>query len=88
MAVTDYMKALPNSIARWMPRTFTALGTDGFGLSESRADLRDHFEVSERYIAAAALTSLHRQGALAADRLRELLAQLEVDADKLDPMSR
>ena len=88
VAVTDYMKALPNSIARWMPSTFTALGTDGFGLSESRADLRDHFEISERYIALAVLSSLHRQGELSEAELREQMNTLGVAADKPDPMAR
>ncbi len=64
VAATDYMKALPEGIAKWMPLPFTCLGTDGFGLSEDRAVLRDHFEVSSRYIASAALTSLHQQGEL------------------------
>ncbi|MEP5765275.1 MAG: pyruvate dehydrogenase (acetyl-transferring), homodimeric type [Halieaceae bacterium] len=88
VAVTDYMKALPNSIARWMPAGYTTLGTDGFGLSESRPDLRDHFEICQRHIAQAALVSLHQQGKIKPAVLKKQLAQLAVDADKLDPMAR
>ena len=62
VAATDYMKALPQGIAKWMPLPYTCLGTDGFGLSEDRAILRDYFEVSSRYIVAAALATLYQQG--------------------------
>ena len=60
VAASDYMKALPLSIVRWLPGSCTVLGTDGFGLSESREDLRDHFEVSRDWIAFAALSTLAR----------------------------
>ena len=50
VAASDYVKALPDSIDRWLPRPLTALGTDGFGRSESRAGLRDFFEVDYRYV--------------------------------------
>ena len=58
VAASDFMKALPNHIARWFPGRFIALGTDGFGLSESREELREHFEVNAHYIAWAALCGL------------------------------
>ena len=62
VAASDYMKALPLGVAPWIRRPFTVLGTDGFGLSESRADLRDYFEVSARWIAYAALATLAQAG--------------------------
>ena len=62
VAVTDYVKALPNSIAPWVNGHYTVLGTDGFGLSESRDELRDHFEVSSRHIVVAALHGLAEEG--------------------------
>ncbi len=62
IAVTDYMKALANGIARWVPGRYETLGTDGYGLSESRQDLRDHFEVSASCIVQAALSALFRSG--------------------------
>ena len=64
VAVTDYMKALPNCIARWMPGTYTVLGTDGFGLSEARENLRHHFEVDDQHIFEAALVGLYKLGKL------------------------
>ena len=58
VAASDYVKALPDSIDRWLPRPLTALGTDGFGRSESRASLREFFEVDYRYIVVATLATL------------------------------
>lgn len=86
VAVSDYMKSLANSIAPWMKRQFTALGTDGYGLSESRADLRDYFEISPDYICQAALVGLMKFGKLDAAQLRKHLRGLDIDADKANPM--
>jgi pyruvate dehydrogenase E1 component len=88
VAVSDFMKALPNSIARWMPAAYTVLGTDGFGLCESRPVLRDHFEICSRHIAQATLVSLHRQGRLDAAALARHLETLAIDPGKPDPMAR
>lgn len=85
VACSDYMKALPNGISRWFKQPFTALGTDGFGLSESRPDLRDHFEVDARYIAWAALASLFEQGAITKAALNKARKQLSIPASKTDP---
>ena len=62
VAASDYMKALPLSIAQWVPAPYTVLGTDGYGLSESREDLRRHFEVNAGHIAYAAIALLATQG--------------------------
>ncbi len=88
VAVSDYMKALPQSIAPWMPGPYTVLGTDGFGLSETREALRDYFEISPDYIAHAALVSLYRSGELSAKAFKKALAGLRIDPDKADPMAR
>ena len=88
VAVTDYLKSLPGSIARWMPASYTVLGTDGFGLSESRPDLRDHFEVSARHIVQAALAGLYREGRISEQEMREQLAPQGVKIDKADPSAR
>ena len=58
VAASDYMRALPLSIARWFPGPFAVLGTDGYGLSESREALRDYFEVSSEWLVFAALSTL------------------------------
>ena len=88
VAASDYMKALPNSIAPWMPKSFLILGTDGYGLSESRPDLREYFEISADYICHAALVGLFRNEELSAAELKKKLKSLDVDADKVNPMSR
>ena len=88
VAVSDYVKALAQSISPWMPATYSVLGTDGFGLSETRATLRDYFEVSADYIAHAALVALYREKTISKQNLEEWIAQLHVDAEKYDPMSR
>ena len=62
IAVTDYMASLAQGIAAWMPEGYEVLGTDGFGLSESRPALRAHFEVDAAAIVKAALANLYRQG--------------------------
>ncbi len=62
VSASDYMRTLGESIARWIPGPYAVLGTDGYGLSESRAALRDHFEVSADWIAHAALALLEREG--------------------------
>ena len=86
VAVSDYMKALANGIAPWVPGHFTALGTDGYGLSESRADLRNYFEINPDYICQAALVGLLRLGRLDAGQLRKHLKGLNIDPEKTNPM--
>jgi len=88
VAATDYMKALPNSIARWMPDNYLVLGTDGYGLCETRAELRSWFEVSADHICHAALTGLYRAGKLDASELEARTAELEVDPEQPDPALR
>ena len=88
VAASDYMQSLPNSIARWMPENYTVLGTDGFGLSESRQALRDYFEVSSDHIVYAALASLHRTQKLTRNELKKFEKQLKIDPDRPDPVGR
>ena len=88
IAVSDYLKSLPGGIARWMPESYTVLGTDGFGLSESREDLRDHFEVSAAHIVQAALVELYRGGKISEQELLAQLAPLGIDVGKQNPTDR
>ena len=69
IAVTDYMASLAQGIAAWMPAGYEVLGTDGFGLSESRAALRSHFEVDADAIVSAALANLYGQGLIDEEKL-------------------
>ena len=61
VAASDYLKVLPDSIDRWLPRRVRSLGTDGFGRSEDRAGLREFFEVDARFVALATLAELARR---------------------------
>jgi pyruvate dehydrogenase E1 component len=88
IAATDYMKALPEAIAKWMPLPYICLGTDGVGLSEDRHVLRDYFEVSSRYIAASGITILYQQGKLSKKAFNQHMKTLDIDVDKADPVER
>ena len=85
VAASDYVKALPDSIDRWLPRPLEVLGTDGFGRSESRASLRDFFEVDHRYIVIATLRALAKDGKLAPSVVQEAIQTLGVNPEKLNP---
>ena len=87
VAASDYMKLLPQSIAHWVPGGLVCLGTDGYGLSETRPTLRDHFEVDARHIAFAALYRLAEQGVLARAAVAQAMSELAITPDKTDPMS-
>lgn len=86
VVASDYVKALPDAVARWFPRPPVSLGTDGFGRSDSRQALRRHFEVDGRTMAFAALSDLTRQGAFELERLRAAQRELDIDADKVNPV--
>lgn len=85
VAASDYLKALPATVARWVPGRLHVLGTDGFGRSDSRARLRDFFEVDRRYIALAALHELARDGALDLAVAKQAIKDLDIDPGKLNP---
>jgi pyruvate dehydrogenase E1 component len=85
VAASDYVKALPDSIDRWLPRPLVVLGTDGFGRSDSRAALRDFFEVDHRYVVVGALAALARDGAIEPAIVREAISKLGIDPEKRDP---
>ena len=87
MAATDYLKTLPNLIDKWMPRRLASLGTDGFGRSESRASLRDFFEVDARFIAVATLYELMREGKIQASVVQKAIAELGINAEKPNPLT-
>ena len=87
MAVTDYVKSVPDLVARWIPRDFTVLGTDGFGRSDTRAALRRLFEVDAEHIALAALSALVRTGELPAQRAADAIRELGLEPDAPDPLA-
>ena len=85
IAASDYMKSLPDMIARWVPLPMETLGTDGFGRSEDRRALRDFFEVDAKHIALATLEALARQGRIDASVATQAIADLQIDPNKKDP---
>jgi len=85
VAASDYMKALPAAIARWVPGRFDFLGTDGFGRSSNRAGLRDFFEVDARYVALAALRALARDGHVKTAVVKDAVHDLGIDPNKANP---
>ena len=87
IASTDYMKSFAEQIQRFVPNKFVALGTDGYGRSDSREALRDFFEVDARYITVAALKALSDEGKLPAAKVLEAVKKYNLDANKPNPTS-
>ncbi len=85
VAASDYLKALPNSVDRWLPRPIVSLGTDGFGRSEGRKALRDFFEVDARFIAVGALSALARDKQIDARLVEKAIKDLGIDPEKKNP---
>jgi pyruvate dehydrogenase E1 component len=85
VAASDYVKALPDSIDRWLPRPLTTLGTDGFGRSESRGGLREFFEVDYRYVIVATLAALAREGRIPPAAVEQAMKAHNVNAEKINP---
>ncbi|MEP0862361.1 MAG: pyruvate dehydrogenase (acetyl-transferring), homodimeric type [Ignavibacterium sp.] len=86
VAASDYVKALPDSIAKWFPGYLYSLGTDGFGRSESRAALRDFFEVDAKHIVFSTLVALYREGKIQEKVLDKAIKELGINPDKKNPM--
>jgi pyruvate dehydrogenase E1 component len=87
VAATDYLKALPNVVSKWMPRHLAALGTDGFGRSENRQSLRDFFEVDWRFITLATLHELFTSGEVERAILEKAVRDLDIRTDKPNPIT-
>jgi pyruvate dehydrogenase E1 component len=87
VAATDWLKALPDMVARWLPPQYLALGTDGFGRSDTRENLRALFEIDPPHIAAATMVALARCGAMPAARATKAIRELGIDPDKTDPLA-
>src|SRR5712691_4491791 len=85
IAASDYMKVLPESLAKWIPGQFVSLGTDGFGRSESRAALRDFFEVDAKHIVLATLGALAREKKVSIDVVKQAIRDLGINQEKLNP---
>ena len=86
MAVSDYMRAVPEMIQRWVPGGLYPLGTDGFGRSETREALRRFFEVDAECVTVAALAQLARREAIKSAVVRDAIRKLGIDPEKVNPM--
>jgi pyruvate dehydrogenase E1 component len=87
VAASDYVRALPEQLTRWIPGELYVLGTDGMGRSETREALRRHFEVDAESIVVATLSRLARQGKIAPQVVAQAIKQLGVNPEKVDPAS-
>jgi pyruvate dehydrogenase E1 component len=86
VAASDYLKTLPNMIAKWMPRRLAALGTDGFGRSEGRTSLRDFFEVDAKFIVLATLHELSADGKIDGKVVDKAIEDLGIVKSKPNPV--
>jgi len=87
VAVSDFMRAVPDLVARWMPRRYFSLGTEGFGRSDTRQALRRHFEIDTGHIVLAVLTQLAAEGSVEKTVLADAIARYEIKGDLPDPWS-
>jgi pyruvate dehydrogenase E1 component len=85
VAVTDFMKAVPDQVSRWVPGQFTSLGTDGFGLSDTREALRRHFETDAAHLVVAVLDGLRAAGEGKPEEVSDAIRRYEIDAEAPDP---
>jgi pyruvate dehydrogenase E1 component len=90
VAVTDFMKAVPHQISPFVPedRSFVALGTDGFGRSDTREALRRFFETDSAHVQVAVLGALAKTGQVDASTVADCLKRNEIDAEAGDPRTR
>jgi pyruvate dehydrogenase E1 component len=88
VASTDYMKAYAEQIRPFIPkgRTYKVLGTDGFGRSDFRSKLREHFEVNRHYVVVATLKALSEDGTVPAAKVAEAIKKYGIKADKINPL--
>ncbi len=85
VASTDYMRAYPDQIRQWVPRRFVTLGTDGFGRSDTREQLRSFFETDRRHVVVAALQALADDGEIGTEKVAEAIAKYEIDVNRPEP---
>ncbi|QTM01554.1 pyruvate dehydrogenase (acetyl-transferring), homodimeric type [Mannheimia sp. ZY171111] len=87
VAATDYMKLYAEQIRAYVPsKHYHVLGTDGFGRSDSRANLREHFEVDERYVVVAALAQLAKEGTVETKVVADAIAKFGLNVDRINPL--
>ena len=88
VAVTDYMKMVPDQVARWVPGRLIPLGTDGFGRSDTREALRNFFETDAPHVVVAVLAALAADQMAPASVVKDAIARYGIDPDVGDPAGR
>jgi pyruvate dehydrogenase E1 component len=88
IAASDYMKIVPDQIREWVPGRYIVLGTDGYGRSDSRAQLRRHFEVDCPHIVVASLRALADEGKLDMATVKGAMKKFNIDPDKPSPVTQ
>lgn len=86
ISATDYITAYADQIREFVATSYTVLGTDGFGRSDNREQLRHHFEVNRHYICIAALESLASEGLIDQSVVSDAIKKFNIDPDKMDPI--
>ncbi len=86
VCATDYIKLHADSLRPFVPRQFVALGTDGFGRSDSREALREHFEVNSKYIVIATLRALQEEGKVSIETVKAAFEKYDINPDKPNPI--
>ncbi|MDH5784526.1 MAG: pyruvate dehydrogenase (acetyl-transferring), homodimeric type [Chromatiales bacterium] len=86
IAATDYIRSYADQVRKWVPADYTVLGTDGFGRSDTRAQLRKHFEVNRYHVVIAALSALADAGDLPAGKVAEAIKKYGIDPEKRNPL--
>ncbi len=86
IAATDYIQLYADKVRKWIPARYEVLGTDGFGRSDTRSQLRKHFEVNAVYIALTALKALADEGSIDAVTVAEAIDKYGVDPEKINPL--
>jgi pyruvate dehydrogenase E1 component len=86
IAATDYVRAYADQIRSFVPMSYTVLGTDGFGRSDTRANLRRFFEVDRYYIAHAAIAALAKEGKMTGKDVARAIKQYKIDPEKANPV--
>jgi pyruvate dehydrogenase E1 component len=85
LAVTDFMKAVPDQVSRWVPGAYLSLGTDGYGRSDTRANLRRHFETDTPHVVVGVLTALAQTGDAKPQEMADAIAAYGLDPEAVEP---
>jgi pyruvate dehydrogenase E1 component len=87
VSVSDYQKSLAGGISRWMPTSYKILGTDGYGLSEEREELRNYFEISSKFIVLQVLNSLAENGSIKTATVISFMKAMDINPEKENPVN-